>query len=723
MERIASWKLGLSLFAAILSQIAAGSANLFSLYAPQLSQRLGYSQTQTTSVGIAMNLGMYLSGILVGHWIDKYRKNPTPLFILAAVLLSTGYFLMSVVYNSTLEVNFNGEAVSTHFIAYAAYAAIVGIGSCLCNQTSIAANLRNFPPSWRGLAVGLPMSFFGLSAMILSQIAKYAFYVDAGELAPATLDVASFLMFIGCLSGIICLFAALVLQDYSGYVKDVDTPTLAHQQPPSSHWLPHHHHNTPPSASCDPAWTEQTPLRAHQPTMTRPVTPSIASSSSSAHPMITTQQPIHPIGNRHSKPENSLFAIEGYTLPRPKTPISPDSVPPSYQHIASGSYGTIDVRPAPITIVEDVDLDSEDHYIEDVSCFRECDAYLLAFIMFSLAGVGLMHINNVGAVILSLAPSPATPSSPVVQSAQSLHVSLISVCGFTAQVIVGSFADTAYRSFKLHRMLWMVIAAVLLTTGSLFAATMLNDLPSLVWVTALIGAGNGAAWSAAPMLVGDFFGQKRFATHFGWMSLAPAFGGQAFSLIFGVVFDAAKSNPPMPDLRGDFEECHGSGGLADLTGERQARQRSAGTQAVSVSSIPTASVALVSDMQQPPLRDQPSPPPEPSTQSPISPTLASQSPDITTQATAPFSATTGGPSSAVPSPVQPSQKPSKPRVSVNGNPQQASAATAPTPGPVASATATAEKSTAAPVMITVTTPLKDGAMRKSKLGGTRDANR
>ncbi|TPX53107.1 hypothetical protein SeMB42_g01000 [Synchytrium endobioticum] len=123
-----------------------------------------------------------------------------------------------------------------------------------------------------------------------------------------------------------------------------------------------------------------------------------------------------------------------------------------------------------------------------------------------------------------------------------------------------------------------------------------------------------------------------------------------------------------------------------------------------VSTIPTASVALVSDMQQPPpLRDQPSPSPEPSTQSPISPTVASQSPGITTQATAAFSATIGGPSSAVPSPDQPSQQPSKPRVSVNGNPQQASA-TAPTPGPVASATATAETSTAAPVRPKPETP-------------------
>ncbi|TPX30242.1 hypothetical protein SeLEV6574_g08623, partial [Synchytrium endobioticum] len=92
------------------------------------------------------------------------------------------------------------------------------------------------------------------------------------------------------------------------------------------------------------------------------------------------------------------------------------------------------------------------------------------------------------------------------------------------------------------------------------------------------------------------------------------------------------------------------------------------------------------------------------TPSPPQPTVSTIPTDSVALATAPFSATTGGPSSAVPSPDQPSQQPLKPRVSVNGNPQQASATAAPTPGPVASATATAETSTAAPVRPKPETP-------------------
>ena len=47
---------------------------------------------------------------------------------------------MSVVYSGALEVDFKGVPVSTHFIAYAGYAAIVGIGRY------VHANLPWIPP-------------------------------------------------------------------------------------------------------------------------------------------------------------------------------------------------------------------------------------------------------------------------------------------------------------------------------------------------------------------------------------------------------------------------------------------------------------------------------------------------------------------------------------------------------------------------------------------------
>lgn len=44
------------------------------------------------------------------------------------------------------------------------------------------------------------------------------------------------------------------------------------------------------------------------------------------------------------------------------------------------------------------------------------------------------------------------------------------------------------------------------------------------------------------MLVNEFFGSQRFATHWGFMTLMPAFGGLFLSFIFGRVFDAATDN-------------------------------------------------------------------------------------------------------------------------------------------------------------------------------------
>ena len=256
------------------------------------------------------------------------------------------------------------------------------------------------------------MSFFGLSALILSQIAQYAFYDEAEGLIPATLDVASFLMFIGCLSGVICIFSALVLQDYSknGDYKEIEPPTSPvsqhhhHVTSTSSHQHHHHQHhlhaNDSSAGTRDPAWTERSPLK---PVMTSAVTPTVASSST--HPIVATQHSIQHSSRRNSKPDTSLLAKEGYTLPPPKTPISSPLASPFYPNtsgthgqkaVAGSTYGTIDVRtrgierPPPVAVVEVADRSSNPYQNEEVSCFVQLDAYILSFIMFSLAGVGLM---------------------------------------------------------------------------------------------------------------------------------------------------------------------------------------------------------------------------------------------------------------------------------------------------------------------------------------------
>lgn len=60
-----------SLFGSALIALSAGSTYAFSSYAPQLQDALHLSSTQLNVLGLAGNLGMYVSGPIWGRWIDR----------------------------------------------------------------------------------------------------------------------------------------------------------------------------------------------------------------------------------------------------------------------------------------------------------------------------------------------------------------------------------------------------------------------------------------------------------------------------------------------------------------------------------------------------------------------------------------------------------------------------------------------------------------------------
>lgn len=60
-----------SLLGSVLIALSAGSTYAFSSYAPQLQDTLHLSSTQLNILGLAGNLGMYISGPIWGFWIDR----------------------------------------------------------------------------------------------------------------------------------------------------------------------------------------------------------------------------------------------------------------------------------------------------------------------------------------------------------------------------------------------------------------------------------------------------------------------------------------------------------------------------------------------------------------------------------------------------------------------------------------------------------------------------
>ena len=298
----------------------------------------------------------------------------------------TGYACLSLAYNQKLP----GDYALLSF-----FNLISGMGAAACYHTSLATNLRNWPAYHRGIAVGIPVASFGLSAFIFTGISKLFFMTEG------VLRVGRFLwvMAASCLG--LAWFAALTLRDLRpSYLRDGKHPEE------------------------EEALNDLIVEESHLETSIEGGT-AITSSSESDHSWHdTTSVPSH---TSSSKPD----ATESFKL------------------------------------------------------YLFAEAYLVGLSMLCLVGVGLMYVNNVGSIVRALVP--ASESNSTVQADQSFQVGLLSVASFTGRFLSGIASDIAYRKWKLNRLFWLFLAALLLLTSSIFGSQ-LQTLDQITAVTIITGA-------------------------------------------------------------------------------------------------------------------------------------------------------------------------------------------------------------------------------------------
>ncbi|KAK9370066.1 major facilitator superfamily domain-containing protein [Lipomyces kononenkoae] len=148
---------------ALLSCICAGSIMIFALYAPQFQTHLGYSQVQVNLLSILGEAGMYLTTPIVGISADVYGS--AVLSFIAAILFGTAYSLAAWTYASNLP----------YFAMMISYL-LIGGGTACMYFGSITACAKTFTSN-RGLALGLPITAYGLSSLWQTQIAAL-FFID-----------------------------------------------------------------------------------------------------------------------------------------------------------------------------------------------------------------------------------------------------------------------------------------------------------------------------------------------------------------------------------------------------------------------------------------------------------------------------------------------------------------------------------------------------------------
>ncbi len=151
-----------------------------------------------------------------------------------------------------------------------------------------------------------------------------------------------------------------------------------------------------------------------------------------------------------------------------------------------------------------------------------------------------MYINHVGSIVLALFPPEAKSNDLDVLNTISIHVQMLSIGSFLSRIVFGILSDLCFTRYSLQKSAWAVVCCCALLMGELIIVAFTPmTISRLYGTTFLIAISYGGAFTVLPILVGQFFGLKNFSRNWGWMTVVPAIGGQAFSYFFGTEYDAA----------------------------------------------------------------------------------------------------------------------------------------------------------------------------------------
>lgn len=169
--------------------MSCGTLYVYSAYAPQLSERLGFSATLISNIGMVGNLAMSGTGPLAGWVTDRYGF--TAPIVTSWVSTFVGYYLVRTMYLNALS--------SPSLLALALF--LVGVGSTFAFSAAVKCAAVNFPAS-RGFATAMPMAGYGLAAFTISSLSNWLVPGD-------TLGFLSVLCFVP--AALIVLFGPIVV--------------------------------------------------------------------------------------------------------------------------------------------------------------------------------------------------------------------------------------------------------------------------------------------------------------------------------------------------------------------------------------------------------------------------------------------------------------------------------------------------------------------------------
>ncbi|KAI1179875.1 major facilitator superfamily domain-containing protein [Nemania sp. FL0916] len=202
----------LAFVSAIIGALGAGSITVYSLYGHLFQSRLRYTQFQINGIASTMNVAMYIPVPLIGYMCDRF--GPGLLSLMSAVLLGSGYTLAAILYRKGIqEAQHVAVGENTTFAPMLVAFVAIGIGTACLYLGSVTTCAKNFGKGrYRGLMLVAPIASFGLSGMVISQVASRLLYEVEPDGSKGDVNVFHFFVFLAVVLAIVGFVGAFTLR-------------------------------------------------------------------------------------------------------------------------------------------------------------------------------------------------------------------------------------------------------------------------------------------------------------------------------------------------------------------------------------------------------------------------------------------------------------------------------------------------------------------------------
>ncbi|KAJ2713827.1 hypothetical protein H4R19_002057 [Coemansia spiralis] len=465
----------LSYVATCLSMLCGGTTSLFATYGSSFGEVLGFTQYETNLVASLGDYAHYMSAPLFGYLAS--RTGPTRVLQAAGVLMLGGYLGLGLAFR---YFGAPGATANHYVAAMSVLFALVGVGSKAAYMASMATTASNFKHSrYAGIALGIPLSLYGLSTFVFSSVKARWFERDSTP--------ARYLTTMAVVSGAMHLLA-------SCFVRLNDPAQLA------------------------AAARRRSSSAAAKPAPRLPADRSAPVSSES----------IELAETRRRRMTMSAAAEDAAALDAPATAAADkpsDGV--------SGGSDTLHSPPLSAMVAPAATP------ARDTPIFRRFRrdpmawALLAGLICFS--GPGLVFVNNCGTMVRAMSHGTALSEEQIGQYKDKI-VATQSFFSFTSRLVVGYLSDVWRTRLRMPRS-GLLVAAALLMIHAQHTAAHIGRLEDLYGLAVMIGAAMGAVFTLAPTITSETWGADNFGICWGIITLGPAVGGHVCNLIFGSSWD------------------------------------------------------------------------------------------------------------------------------------------------------------------------------------------